>query len=142
RAKIDRRFRAVLAPELNEITSPGAAPYEFSLGLPLAQAPMVAVALDVLRWSQGTLSLERISSLLLSRYFAAGETDERLARAEFDAFTLRRLKLLQPRLSVDALYRHASRWKGETTIASLVSHLGALRGAFGAPELPLLRTHG
>lgn len=142
RAEIDRRFRAVLAPELNEITSPAAAPYEFSLGVPLAQTPMVATAMDVLRWSQGALPLERISSLLLSRYFAGDERAEWLDRAEFDAFMLRRLKLLQPRLSVDALHRHASRWKGATAIASLVSHLGALRGAFGAPELPLLRMHG
>ena len=32
------------------------------------------------------LPLERISSLLLSPYFAMGGSEERLARAEFDAF--------------------------------------------------------
>lgn len=142
RAVIDRQFRLVLAPELNEIASSAAGPYEFSLGVSLAHIAMVSTALDILRWSQGALPVERISSLLLSRYFAAGDSDERLARAEFDAFVLRRQKLLQPRLSVDALHRLASGSKAAPSICQLISHLTALRNAFGAPELPLLRTHG
>lgn len=142
RAKVDRQFRAILAPELNEITSDARGPYEFSLGVALAQLPMIATATNVLRWSQGSLPVERISSLLLSRYFAVGNTDERLARAEFDAFVLRRQKLLQPRLSVDALHRLASRPGTSSGLTVLVDHLSALRSAFGAPELPLLRSHG
>ena len=47
-----------------------AAPYEFSLGVTLADTPMVAVALDLLRWVTGALPLERVSGLLLSPYFA------------------------------------------------------------------------
>ncbi|HKO20317.1 MAG TPA: PD-(D/E)XK nuclease family protein [Acidobacteriaceae bacterium] len=142
RAAIDRQFRLLLAPELNEIASSAMGPYEFSLGVPLAHIAMVATAMDILRWSQGALPFERISSLLLSRYFAVGDSDERLARGEFDAFVLRRQKLLQPRLSVDALHRLASGSKAAPGISQLISHLAALRSAFGAPELPLLRTHG
>lgn len=140
RAKIDREFRAVLAPELNEISSSAASPYEFSLGEPLARSAIIATALNVLRWSQGALPLERVSSVLLSPYFAVGES-ERLARAEFDAFMVRRQKLLQPRMSLDALHRFAQRWKGAAGIPILLNHLAALRSAFGAPELPLLGTH-
>lgn len=141
RAEIDRVFRAVLAPELNDIASPVAAsPYEFSLGDPLTRKTMVATALDVLRWSQNPLPIERVSSLLLSPYFAVAEP-ERLARAEFDAFIVRRQKLLEPRMSADALYRLAHRWKGAAGIPVLVNHLAALRSAFGAPELPMLGTH-
>ena len=142
RTEIDREFRRVLCPELNEIGATAAEPYEFSLGVALSQTPMVADAMNILRWSQGALGLERISSLLLSRYFAAGDDDERLARAEFDAFELRRQKLLQPRLTVEALHRIASRWKYAGTIPLLLKHLAALRDAFGAPELPLLQRHG
>ena len=141
RAEIDREFRLVLSPELNDIeTGAAASPYEFSLGEPLAQSAMVATALDVLRWSQGPLPLERVSSLLLSPYFAASDAGERLARAEFDVF-VRRQKMLEPRLSLDALLRQAQRWKGNVEIPGLLSHLAALRSAFGAPELPLLGSH-
>ena len=142
RAKIDRHFRAILAPELNEITSPASGPYEFSLGVSLSQTPMVATAMNVLRWSQSSLPIDRISSLLLSKYFAASDADERLARAEFDAFVVRRQKLLQPRLGIDALYKLATRPGTSQAIPGLVNHLAALRSAFGAPELPLLRSHG
>ena len=142
RADIDRQFRLVLAPELNDIGSSAAGPYEFSLGVALAHTAVVSTAMNIVRWSQGALPLERISSLLLSRYFAAGDTDERLARAEFDAFAVRRAKLLQPRLSVDALHRLASGSKAAPGIHQLINHLAALRSAFGTPELPLLRTHG
>jgi ATP-dependent helicase/nuclease subunit B len=141
RAAIDRTFRLVLAPELNDVASPAAAsPFEFSLGEPLTRNAMVGTALDVLRWSQGPLPLERISSLLLSPYFAMADASEHLARAEFDAF-VRKQKILEPRLSLSALLRLGARWKGNAGIPGLMSHLTALRSAFGSPELPLLGTH-
>ncbi len=103
RAAIDRVFREVLAPELLPITAgTSALPYEFSLGQPLARVPMIATALDLLRWSRRPLPLETVSRLLLSPFFTADE-DERGARAEFDAFELRRSTLLRPELSLDAL---------------------------------------
>ena len=73
RTEIDRVFREVLAPELEDIAAThAAAPYEFSVGVSLASTPMVAAALDLLRWVMGPLPLERVSTLLLSPYFADG----------------------------------------------------------------------
>ena len=104
RTEIDRVFRQVLAPELEDIgAAHAAAPYEFSVGVSLAVTPMVAATLNLLRWVAGPLPLERVSGLLLSPYFAGGR-EELGARAEFDAFQLRRTKnLLRPELSLEAL---------------------------------------
>ncbi len=63
---------------------------------------MVGAALDLLRWAIGPLALERVSSLLLSPYFAR-MADERTARAAFDAFDLRKAGMLRPEVSVEYL---------------------------------------
>ena len=103
RSEIDRVFREVLAPEGEDIRAGNdAVPYEFSLGVRLAETPMVAAALDLLRWAIGPLALERVSALLLSPYFAR-MGDERTARAAFDAFDLRKAGMLRPEVSVEDL---------------------------------------
>lgn len=105
RAEIDRVFRGVLAPELQNIETPqSACPFEFSLGIPLAQVPMVKTALDLLRWTTGPLPLAQVSALLLSPYFAMSE-GEGGARAEFDAFELRGATRLRPEVSLEWLSR-------------------------------------
>ena len=124
RNEIDRVFREVLAPELEDIRADNeAAPYEFSLGSPLAETPMVAAALDLLRWVTGLLPLERVSELLLSRYFAMTR-EERGARAEFDAFELRKVYMLRPEISLDELIAIVERAKRRERLGRL---LGALR---------------
>ncbi|HEV2709274.1 MAG TPA: PD-(D/E)XK nuclease family protein [Edaphobacter sp.] len=101
RAEIDRTFREILAPELEDITaSANSSPFEFSVGVMLANTLSIAAALDLLRWCTGALSLERVSRLLLSPYLAP-VTTEVGARAEFDAFELRRAKLLRPEISLE-----------------------------------------
>jgi len=99
RAAIDRAFRQILAPELEDIAASNEGPYEFSLGPSLNRTPMVAVALELLQWIDGELELDRLSALLVSPYFAMVDA-ERGARAEFDAFELRRVKLLVPSITV------------------------------------------
>ena len=108
RSEVDRVFREVLAPELHDVTETVAAPYEFSLGVPLISTPMVSAGMDLLRWAAGALPVERVSGLLLSPYFAAQE-GERGARAEFDAFDLRGSKRLLPQVRVDQALRLAER---------------------------------
>lgn len=103
RAKVDSIFREVLAPELQHITSPeSASPYEFSLGIQLAQIPMVRTALDLLHLYAGLIPIDRASGLLLSPYFAM-KTTERGARAEFDAFEVRQALRLRPEISLEWL---------------------------------------
>jgi ATP-dependent helicase/nuclease subunit B len=139
RAEVDRIFREVLAPELLPITAgSGAAPYEFSLGQPLARVPMIAVAIDLLRWSkhsghsenaegsQATLPLESVSRLLLSPFFTSDES-ERGPRAEFDAFELRRSPLLRPEMSLDALIARAESSRRAVRLGGLLRQLRSLR---------------
>jgi ATP-dependent helicase/nuclease subunit B len=101
RSEIDRMFRETLATELEDIRAEGAGPYEFSLGVKLPDVPMLVTAFDLLRWVGGALPLERVSALLVSRDFA-GER-ERTARAEFDAFEMRRTRMLRPELSLEKM---------------------------------------
>ncbi len=127
RAEIDRVFRTVLAPELEDIAARGGAPYEFSVGVTLAATPMVAVALDLLDWVNGALPLERVSGLLLSPYFADGRG--RLgARAEFDAFVLRQEMMLRPEVSLDGLIALCAKGKG---LDALERALRKMRAAVG-----------
>lgn len=112
RNEIDRVFRHILAPELNDITAdPAASPYEFSLGQPLAQQPMAAIALKLLRWTIAPLALEEIGRIILSPYFAS-RSSERDHRAEFDALGLRKPPLLRPELDLAAAVRRAGREPG------------------------------
>jgi ATP-dependent helicase/nuclease subunit B len=144
RAEIDRVFRHILAPELDGIAAPAVAgPYEFSLGVPLAQTPLTTTALDILRWALGALPLDRLSNLLLSPYFAAGAGQtELIARAELDAFTLRDQRLLQPMMTLDDLYRLVSDSRFGSGLSILRDHLRALRPLFSAAELTRARrTH-
>jgi ATP-dependent helicase/nuclease subunit B len=124
RREIDRVFREVLAPELQDIRAANEiGPYEFSLGAALAETPMVAAALDLLQWAVEELPLERVSALLLSPYFAM-TSEERSRRAEFDAFELRKTRLLQPEISLDGLIRVVEGSKRRGRLGRL---LGALR---------------
>ena len=102
RAEIDRVFREILAPEAHHIATPvHALPYEFSLGVPLAETQMVRTAISLLQWTIKPLPIDQVTHLLLSPYFAPSA--EQGARAEFDAFELRRERRLQPTISLDSL---------------------------------------
>lgn len=123
--EVDRVFREVLAPELQDICSVAEnAPYEFSVGRPLTEMPAVAVALELLRWAAEPLAVGRISALLVSSHFAKA-ADERGARAEFDAFELRRMRILQPELSLERLLDILA---GSRRAVKMPSLLSALRG--------------
>jgi ATP-dependent helicase/nuclease subunit B len=127
RAEIDRVFREVLAPELEDIEAQSATgPYVFSLGRTLAEAPLVAVALELLRWAIEPLSVDRLSGLLLSPYFCSAR-GERGARAEFDAFELRKARMLRPEVSLDRLSRMLDRSKLRDKLGRLPDSLRAMR---------------
>lgn len=124
RSRMDRTFREILAPELEDIAAgTGSGPYEFSMGVPLASTGLVGSGLDLLQWAVGPLPLERVSRLLLSRYFAGGH--EYVERAEFDAFTLRDQALLVPEASCKDLLRLASSSRDRARLPALIRHLTA-----------------
>ncbi|HLH34702.1 MAG TPA: PD-(D/E)XK nuclease family protein [Alloacidobacterium sp.] len=100
RAEADRIFRAVLTPENLEIAkNPGPPVYEFSLGVPLADVPVIRAALLMLRWLTGPLKEEELTWLMLSGFFCKhpGEVP-RLAETDF---RLRDAKTLSPEMSLD-----------------------------------------
>jgi len=131
RREIARVFREVLAPELEDIgTDDHVGPYEFSLGLTLRETPLVAVAFDLLRWSSEPLPLERVSALLLSPYFAMS-SEERSARAEFDAFELRKARMLRPEISLRGLVEMMDRSKRRAKFPHMLDTLRAMQRAAG-----------
>ncbi len=126
RAEIDRVLCEVLAPELENIQAHRtAAPYEFSLGVPLAGTPMIATALAILRWAAGPLPTEQVSTLLLSPYLCMADT-ERGVRAEFDAFELRQARMLRPEVSVEWLGALIARSKRREKLGRLPESLRAI----------------
>jgi ATP-dependent helicase/nuclease subunit B len=132
RYEIDRVFRHVLAPELEDITVTDTAnPYEFSLGQPLAETPLVAVALILLRFVTGALPITSISRLLLSPYFISGQEElsagaELSARAEFDAFELRNTPFLRPEATLGRFRLLAERSKHPARLSNLLRQLRSL----------------
>jgi ATP-dependent helicase/nuclease subunit B len=132
KAEIDRVFREVLAPELEDIEAEsGVGPYEFSLGVALAETPLVAVALELLHWAVEPLTVERVSGLLLSPYFC-GSREERGARAEFDAFELRRARMLRPEVTLDWLSKTVDWSKRRARLGRLPEALRAMRRVVAA----------
>jgi len=107
RPVLEATLRNILTPELQSIdTDLSSTPYSFSTGGSLAETPMVATALNLIRWLTGPLPLDRVTTLLLSAYIGGFEDLE--ARATFDAFTLRRTPLLRPEIDIARLHRLAS----------------------------------
>ncbi|MCU1322959.1 MAG: putative repair protein [Acidobacteriaceae bacterium] len=119
--EIDRVFREVLAPELEAIGA-GPGPYEFSVGEALASTPMALVALDLLHWVNGALPVERVSALLLSPYFADGR-GALSARAEFDAFGLRRAKMLRPEISLEEMAKLVEQARGLEAVSAALRRM-------------------
>jgi ATP-dependent helicase/nuclease subunit B len=138
RSAIDRIFREILAPQLEDIqANVETAPYEFSLGIPLVHNPMVRIALDLIQWSRTPLAVERISALLVSPLFAMIE-EERSARASFDVLELRRARLLLPEVSIASLVDLLRRSRRRQQLSHLIRVLEAMARISTSPEP---RTH-
>ncbi len=107
RPEIERTFRQILAPQavaIGEHDKP--LPFEFSLGVPLADAPMARSALLLLRWMNGALQLDQVSWLLLSG-FLHQQQDELLPVAEFDV-KFRRQAMRQPEQDLETFLYSAN----------------------------------
>jgi ATP-dependent helicase/nuclease subunit B len=103
RPDIERVFRQILAPQAVAIGAQDAPlPFEFSLGVPLGQLPVVRAALLLLRWMNQALPQDQASWLMLSG-FISGDQDELLAAARFDA-RLRQQPMRQPEQTLDDLF--------------------------------------
>jgi probable DNA repair protein len=126
RREIDRVFRQILAPELEDITAVPIGPWEFSLGQPLASVPLASTALQILRLASGPLPIATVSHLLLSPHFTitSPEAPEYEARAEFDAFEVRKSRSLRPEITLERLI--ALTEKRSSRLPALLSQLRSL----------------
>ena len=133
RNPIDRAFRRVLMPHSLDLRQPrGAMPWEFSLGEPLADVPVIRAALLLLRWIAKPLREEEISWLSLSG-FVADTAIHSLAFARHDALQRRSdLGLLTPEYSL-ASYRASL--TSAPGLRGLWMALGALQQAARANQL-------
>jgi probable DNA repair protein len=140
RDEIDRSFREILAPELEDIQNANQwAPYEFSVGVPLARTVMVRTALDLLSWCVSPLPIERVSALLVSPLFAMNEAEQR-SRAAFDAYELRRAKLLRPEISLPWLADLLTRSQYRSRLQTLNHAITSMRRS-ALPSVEELRSH-
>jgi ATP-dependent helicase/nuclease subunit B len=108
RAQLERDLYRLLSPQQFPITA-GATPrlpFEFSLGQPLAEVPLVHAALLLLRWLRHPLTQQEISWLLLSSTLGAGQGNgARESLAHFDT-KLRNARCAPPEMTLETLLRH------------------------------------
>ncbi len=99
RPTLEPMLRDRLAPELETVAADlSSTPWRFSTGQALADQPMIAHALLLLRWLGDELSTEAIGTLLLSPYLQ--HRDDLEQRARFEMQTLRKSQLLRPEISL------------------------------------------
>jgi probable DNA repair protein len=114
RAALERALFSELAPQ-RFLISAGAAPavpFEFSLGQPLAEVPLIHAALLLLRWLEGPLTQQEISWLLLSSTLHATQGDAaRDSLAQWDA-EQRRLPCPAPAMTLETYLRHGQQGRG------------------------------
>lgn len=84
RNELERTFRRVLMPQAQDIFTAQPMPFEFSLGLPLGNVPVIRAALMLLRWLHGPLEDEEVRWLLLSGFLLQEEA-EFMSLAKLDA---------------------------------------------------------
>lgn len=127
RGEIDRAFRRILMPQSEDIREGCDMPYEFSLGQPLADVPLVRAAILLLRWMTQPLAEAEISWLLLSG-FAADTASNSFAVARHDASQRRRPLLVPERSLGDYVLGLA----GKPELRDILEHLSAAQQSAAA----------
>jgi probable DNA repair protein len=128
RSDIERTFRRVLMPQTEGAFTADAMPFEFSLGLPLAEVPPIRAALLLLRWLHAPLQDEDVTWLLLSGYLLR-EQAELLPLAGLDAVR-RKSGALSLEVSLTRFLR-----RDEGADAPAVSRLRGMRKAAEANRI-------
>lgn len=122
RAELESIFRELLSPELEPVSADlSSTPWEFTAGTRLATQSMIVDALDLLRWADGPLPLERVSALLLSPFW--GSPEDRLTAARFDAHVLRRGPLLVPEIDLSTARRLTDQLRGRNSFKPILPWL-------------------
>ena len=126
RSQLERSLYTLLSPRQFPITA-GAAPalpFEFSLGQPLAQVPLVHAALLLLRWLRQPLTQQEISWLLLSSTLGAAQGEgARDVLAHLDT-KLRNARCAPPEMTLETLLRRPQ--SGAPAASALYHDLSAM----------------
>jgi ATP-dependent helicase/nuclease subunit B len=127
RAEIERIFRRTLAPQAVPIgVRDLPLPFEFSLGVPLADVPMARAALLLLRWMNRALPQDQASWLMLSGFICEHQ-EELLPIASFDA-RLRTQSMRQPEQDLDTYLQFLNRaWQEAAPLDALRQSLRSAR---------------
>jgi ATP-dependent helicase/nuclease subunit B len=137
RSDIERIFREQLASETIGVSAPESPlPFEFSLGVPLSEAPMVRAALMLLRWMQEGLRQEELSWLVLSGFLWQEDSDL-VPMAELDS-TMLQQSVLPLEQDIDSYLRRKG-WHESTAAKGLRDRLYAARRAWREVERDSLR---
>ena len=132
RAVLERELSAALQPA-NLLPGEDSLPlFHFSLGRSLAEHAATATALLLLHWCASPLTLDEISLLLRSPFFAGAE-QERWSRAQLD---LQLRREASPRLSAQAVWKFATRKDASFSSPLLAKMLGAVQFASTLPASP------
>ena len=86
------------------------------------------------------LPLERVSGLLLSRHVAM-TSEERGPRAEFDAFELRKTRMLRPEMTLEGLFVAVNGSKRKVELPRLLAALRAMRTVATRIQGMTVRSH-
>ncbi|MGC2401273.1 MAG: PD-(D/E)XK nuclease family protein [Acidobacteriaceae bacterium] len=134
RPEIERIFHQVLAPGTVTIRDRDTPlPFEFSLGVPLLQIPMVRAAVLLLRWMNQPILQDDLSWLLLSGFLCQQE-EEVLQIASFDA-RLRQLPMRQREQDLETFLDLLSEaWREAIPLSPLRQRLRVARGLIPARE--------
>jgi ATP-dependent helicase/nuclease subunit B len=147
RKEVARVFSRVMRPRIDPSDEKAGMPFNISIGIPLEQYPVVALALTVLRFSQEHLSFVEVSRLVRSPFIGGAET-ELTARMRLETRLRRKLDAAVPlpkliaaagqtpllRARLEELY--ALREIGlfsQKTPAEWARHFSAVLGAAGFP---------
>jgi ATP-dependent helicase/nuclease subunit B len=127
RAEIERIFRRILVPRAVPIgVRDLPLPFEFSLGVPLAEVPMARAALLLLRWINRALPQDQASWLMLSGFICEHQ-GELLPMAAFDA-RLRTQSMRQPEQDLDTFLQFLNRaWQEAAPLDPLRHRLRSAR---------------
>ncbi len=125
RAQLDRVFRRTLMPASTGLRFSTERPlYEFTLGLPLGDVPMIRAALLLLQWLAGPLERDQISWLLATGFFALSDDTTALTVADTK---LQQEELLPPEMKLGPLLARLER--AGTTTGAIGRWASAMRRA-------------
>lgn len=129
RPQLERALLRTLAPDTFSITAEAGAPlFEFAVGLPLGQTPLVRAALLLLHWLEAPLPQQDITWLLLSSTLGTlQDVAAREAAASADA-RLRNADAASPEIALDSLLRNPA--AHSNTLRLLLADLSAMQQTY------------